>query len=364
MLLQADAQIELPAPARLVHWGVIVEGVVEQTESGTGGRGRRVLRRAVPIVFYVALAGFLFLYVRSVDWGQLAGVEWNWWWVAVATVISLGFRYWGVGIWFFLLRRLGAENLRGSGVTLTHVYAKSWMGRYIPGAATWIIGKVYFASQHGVSKARLGVSGLLEGALQIAATLALALVLLLIDPRTHALDPWIIVLMIAAFVVCVICLVPRVFVALIGFALRILRRRPLEDDVKPALGTVVVGAGLYVLGAVISGTGYYFISLAVYPSLRVQDAAFVIGAASMASAISMLAVFAPGGLGVREGVQGLLLALVMPGPVALVVVVVTRIWSLAVDALFLLTTAVPTWFGRGKRAAVTTSPTNADATKA
>lgn len=193
---------------------------------------KKVLRRAAPIVFYVLLALFLFLYVRSVDWGQLAGIRWNWWWVAVATAISLGFRYWGVGIWFFLLRRLGATGLQGSGVALTFVYAKSWMGRYIPGAATWIIGKVYFASKHGVSRARLGVSGLLEGALQIAATLALALVLLLIDPRTHELDPWIIVLMVIAFVGCVVCLVPKVFVFLISTALRILRRPPLDADRK------------------------------------------------------------------------------------------------------------------------------------
>lgn len=310
---------------------------------------KRVLRRAVPIVFYVLLAVFLFLYVRSVDWGQLAGIRWNWWWVAVATVISLGFRYWGVGIWFFLLRRLGATGLRGSGVALTFVYAKSWMGRYIPGAATWIIGKVYFASKHGVSRARLGVSGLLEGALQIAATLALALVLLLVDPRTHALDPWIIALMVIAFVGCVVCLVPKVFVFLVSTALRILRRPPLDADVAPSLGTVLGGAGLYVAGAVLSGSAYYFITLAVYPSLRPADAAFVIGAASMASAISMLAVFAPGGLGVREGVQALLLGLVMPGPIALVVVVVTRVWSLAVDGLFLLAAAVPTWFSRRGR---------------
>lgn len=329
---------------------------MEQTGAGRRARAKRILTRAVPIVFYVALAVFVFLYVRSVDWAQLAGVEWNWWWVALATAISLGFRYWGVGIWFFLLRRLGARDLRGSGTTLTFVYAKSWMGRYIPGAATWIVGKVYFASRHGVSKARLGVSGLLEGALQIAATLALALVLLLVDPRTHSLDVWLVVLMVVAFVGCVVCLVPRVFFGLIQLALRILRRRPLDDDVRPALGTVVVGAGLYVLGAVISGTAYYFIALAVYPALRVQDAAFVIGAASMASAISMLAVFAPGGLGVREGVQGLLLAIVMPGPVALVVVVVTRIWSLAVDALFLLTAAIPTWFGSGRRKVVAVGP--------
>ena len=34
--------------------------------------------------------------------------------------------------------------------------------------------------------------------------------------------------------------------------------------------------------------------------------------------------------------------------VALVVVVVTRVWSLAVDGLFLLCAAAPTWFRRNR----------------
>lgn len=331
----------------------VTETADDARQDEDSGRRRlvRLARRFVPIVFYVLLAVFLGEYVLHVDWASLARLRVNWWWVAVATVTSLAFRYWGVGIWFFLLRRLGAQGLRENTVTLTYVYAKSWLGRYIPGAATWIVGKVYFASRHGVSRSRLGVSGLLEGALQITATLALALALLLVDPRTHGVDGWLIALMVTAFVGCVVCLVPRVFRALVGFALRLLRRPAPAADVFPDLRTVASAAGLYVVGAVISGSAYFFIAIAVYPSIRFSDAPFVVGAASMASAISMLAVFAPGGLGVREGIQALLLSIILPGPVALVIVVVTRVWSLAVDGLFFVTAGVPEWVRPSRPAA-------------
>lgn len=308
-------------------------------------------RKAIPIAFYVLLVIFLGVYISRVDWAQLAGIKVNWLYAIIATVISLGFRYWGVQIWFFILRRLGATGLKGSYGTLTYVYAKSWMGRYIPGAATWIIGKVYFASRHGVSKARLGVSGLLEGALQIVSTLALALIILLLDHRASTLDPWFIALMVAAFVACIVCLIPQVFGFLIGLALKVFRRKPLDPSNLPDLKTTLSAAGLYMIGSILSGVAYFFIASAVYPSIKWSDAAFVVGAASLASAVSMLAVFAPGGLGVREGIQALLLSVIMPSPIALVIVVVTRLWSVAVDGLFYVTAAAPLWF-RGKKVEV------------
>ena len=301
-------------------------------------RTKKILGRAIPIAFYVLLAVFLVLYIRGIDWNQLGKAHFNVGFLLIATVLSLGFRYWGVGIWFFLLRRLGAGSLRGKYVQLSYVYAKSWLGRYIPGAATWIVGKVYFASKLGISRARLGVSGLLEGALQIAATLAIGLLLVLVDPRTNALPIGYRVGIIVAFVLCVIALIPPVFERIVNVALRIIRRPPLDKELFPSAATMLASAGLYVGGAIIAGVSYYFISASIYPGIKPVDILFVVGVTSLASAASMLAIFSPGGLGVREIILGVLLSVVMPGEIAALVVVVTRVWSIAVDALFFAVT--------------------------
>jgi len=50
--------------------------------------------------------------------------------------------------------------------------------------------------------------------------------------------------------------------------------------------------------------------------------------------LSMLAVFAPAGLGVREGIQLTMLLLVMSPEQALVATVLMRVWSIVTDALF------------------------------
>lgn len=308
-------------------------------------RRRRWLRRAVPILFYALLLAFLAVAVLSIDWTALRGLTLSWWPLIAATVLSLLFRYLGVFIWLRLLHRLGGTGLRGHYIELTYIYAKSWLGRYIPGAATWILGKVYFAGRHGVPRSKLAVSGVLEGALQIMATLVVGIALVMLDSRAAALAPWVRWAMVAALAAGVIALVPPVFHRLLALAFRVLRRGQPDPSLFPGWAAMLEATAMYVGGALITGTSYYLVAVSVYPQLPLTDALFVIGAASLSSAVSMLAVFAPGGLGVREGTLGLLLAVVMPGAVALVLVIVLRLWSIVVDLLFFALA----WASRGRR---------------
>ncbi|MDQ3065383.1 MAG: hypothetical protein M3Q36_03890, partial [bacterium] len=66
----------------------------------------------------------------------------------------------------------------------------------------------------------------------------------------------------------------------------------------------------------------------------INDALFIMGVGNIAGAISMLAIFAPSGLGVREGVQLTLLSLIMPTELALLVTITTRLWGVAMDVIF------------------------------
>jgi uncharacterized membrane protein YbhN (UPF0104 family) len=317
----------------------------DQQPSEVKRRGRTWLRRAIPIVFYAVLGVFLVVALVTIDWGALQGLSLSWWPLIAATVLSILFRYLGVFIWLRLLYRLGGRGLRGHYIELTYIYAKSWLGRYVPGAATWILGKVYFAGRHGVPRSKLAVSGVLEGALQIVATLIVGIALVMLDARAAALAPWVRWAMVAALVAGVIALIPPVFHRLLSLAFRVLRRGAPDASLYPGWGAMLEATALYVGGALITGASYYLVAVAVYPDLPISDALFVIGAASLSSAVSMLAVFAPGGLGVREGTLGLLLAVVMPGAVALVLVIVLRLWSIVVDLLFYAIA----WLSRGRR---------------
>lgn len=292
------------------------------------------LRKAIPFVLYALLIAFVIVAIATIDWSQLEGLSISWWPLIAATVLSLLFRYLGVFIWLRLLHRLGGRGLRGHYRELTYIYAKSWLGRYVPGAATWILGKVYFAGRHGVPRSKLAVSGVLEGALQIVATLVVGVALVMLDARAASIQPWLRWTMIAALVFGLIALIPAVFHRLLKLAFKVLRRGTPDDELFLHWAGMLEAASLYVAGALITGASYYLVAISVYPDIPISDSLYVIGSASLASAISMLAVFAPGGLGVREGTLGLLLAAVMPGAIAVVVVIVLRVWSIAVDLLF------------------------------
>src|SRR5690606_3920237 len=134
----------------------------------------RLVKKLLPSLFYISIVVFLFLYLRSIDFSKLKGIEVAWQYLLLSGVFMLIARYIGVFVWMNILKNLGAKNLKESTPQLTYVYAKSWLGRYIPGTAPWILGKIYFASKLGVSKNKLAVSSLLEGALQIVVVIALS----------------------------------------------------------------------------------------------------------------------------------------------------------------------------------------------
>src|SRR5690606_14053307 len=117
---------------------------------------KSLIKKLVPIVFYGLLVVFLGLYLQSIDYSRLGEAKFHTGYFVIASILALGFRYWGAYIWTVLLRSLGAKSVRMD-LTLTYVYAKSWLGRYIPGTAPWISGKIYFAARQGISKNKLAV---------------------------------------------------------------------------------------------------------------------------------------------------------------------------------------------------------------
>lgn len=302
---------------------------------------KRWALKLFPVVFYALLAVFAVRFMQTLDWTKLEGVSVSWPYVAIATLLALAFRYWGAYIWTVLLRSLGATNVAFTR-DLIYVYAKSWLGRYIPGTAPWILGKIYFASQKGISKNKLAVSSLLEGLLQIVVTLALAILILLLDARASVIiDTPMQVLMLLALVGCVIVLVPPVFNTAIQIVYRLFKKKPFDSAHAASSRSILTGSALYTVATVIGGLSFFFIAKAVYPELSYSETLFVLGVSNLASAVSMLAIFAPSGIGVREAIQVALLAIIMPAEIALVIAIVTRLWGIIVDVLFFLFSLLP-----------------------
>jgi uncharacterized membrane protein YbhN (UPF0104 family) len=74
---------------------------------------------------------------------------------------------------------------------------------------------------------------------------------------------------------------------------------------------------------------YLFID-SVYP-VAPQYILFLTGALAASTMLGLMAIFAPSGLGVREGALVYLLSFVMAAPVAVIISILTRIWMTLIE---------------------------------
>lgn len=290
-------------------------------------------KSSIPYIFYTLLLIFLVLYIQNIDFKTLHNLEVDWLLVLVATFFGIITRYWGAYIWLVILKGLGAKKLKNKS-ELVYIYAKSWLGRYIPGTAPWILGKIYFASRQGISKNKLAVSSMLEGAIQVTVVMVLGFVLLIFDSRLDILDSSLKVVMAIIIVVSIVALIPAIFNRIMATFYKIVRKKQFAKEHYADKEIITKGAGLYVIGAFLNGISFFYISKSIFPDLDFSNMLFLIGAMSLAGAASMLAFFAPSGIGVREGILLVLLSIIMPAEYALVITVFTRLWSIIVDLMF------------------------------
>lgn len=291
------------------------------------------LKSSIPYIFYTLLLIFLVLYIQNIDFQSLRNLKINWSLVLLATLFGIVTRYWGAYIWLVILKGLGAKKLNNK-AELIYIYAKSWLARYIPGTAPWILGKIYFASKQGISKNKLAVSSMLEGAIQVTVVMVLGFILLIFDSRLDILDDSLKALMVIVIAVSMVALVPAIFNRIMAAFYKIVRKKQFAKEHYANKEIIAKGASLYVIGAILNGISFFYISKSIFPDLDFSNMLFLIGAMSLAGAASMLAFFAPSGLGVREGILLVLLGLIMPAEYALVITVFTRLWSILVDLIF------------------------------
>jgi len=295
---------------------------------------RSTLSRIITPLFYGIVIVFLVYYLTSLDIDELRNINFLIWAMLVSVAFGLLTRYWGAFIWFFILRSLGASNLHENRIRLVYVYAKSWLGRYVPGTAPWILGKIYFASKLGISKNKLAISSVLEAGLQIVVTLALSLMVLLLDSRFSVIPSSARVLMTAALFVCIIAMVPTVFNTIVGHAYKLIKKKSLSIEDKIDGSMALRGMALYAIGAIINGLSLFFIAKGVYPSLPYESMLYIISVGNLAGVLGMMAVFVPSGIGVREGIQLVLLSAIMSTEIALIITIATRLHGVLIDVAF------------------------------
>lgn len=293
--------------------------------SPTEGRhGLRWAERIAAVVVILFLAWYLFR-----NWSELSSHPWtiDWLRLALATLCVLVAYSAFVLCWRRILSRLGG---RLSAVDAHRIWYIGNLGRYVPGKLLQLAGTAYLARAKGVSPVLSVSASLASQVFVLAAGLVVAAATL---PELGASVAGLALLWPIGLGVAVLLLL---FVLTPGldlayrFALRLLRRSAYHEAIPAKERLVLLVANLAAWAAF--GTGFWLFVRAVAP-IEGDTLVPMIGICAAGYVGGYLAVFVPGGLGVREGLYALLLAAYVPASMAVAIAVFCRLWLTACELL-------------------------------
>ncbi|GBF38919.1 lysylphosphatidylglycerol synthase domain-containing protein [Leptospira johnsonii] len=301
----------------------------------------------VSIVLYVLIFSFLAFYFRKIEWSRFYDIEFNWLYILLSVPISLLIRFISPLAWVFLIKSFGQKI--NSYLQLNYVYAKSWLGRYIPGSVLWIAGKVYFATEQGISKKVLLLTSFLEAAVQVFTGAVVALLFIVASDRLPFLQSQVRYVLLLILIGFAVFLYPGVFNFIFRKAYKIYKKEELDESIRFRWSTLLQVGIIFSLIHAVSGIPFFFILKTVYPALEYTELIYVSGVTTLAGVIGIVVIFVPSGLGVRDGIQLVLLSKILPDEIVIVSVILLRLWSIVLDfAFWLISYVLKTFFDRPK----------------
>jgi hypothetical protein len=289
-------------------------------------------RRWLPWVERIAglvVVAFLALYLAR-NWSEVAVHPWriDWLRLGLATVCVLAAYSGFVLTWRRILGHLGGRlSVRDA----HRIWYLGNLGRYVPGKVLQLAGTAYLARAKGVSPVLTVSASLTAQVFVLVAGLLIAAATL---PEVGAATTtdlsvlWTVGLAVAALLV-VIVLSP-ILDTIYRFALRLIGKSEYHASIPVGERIVLLAVSLFAWGAL--GTGFWLFVGAVAP-LEADAVIPMIGISAAGYVGGYLAVFVPGGLGVREGLYALLLAAYVPPPMAVAIAILCRLWLTACELL-------------------------------
>lgn len=274
---------------------------------------------------------------------QLRGSELTlrWGWLVASFLVSLLYLLLRGLVWHDMTRRNGvAIPLPRALISWNY----SILGKYLPGKVFLLLGRLVEYDRYGRSKAKVTFTFFQETVTSLlSSVVTILLALLTADlPYVRGYRG----LLIGVILVVAVGMHPRVMQAVLDPVLRLLRRPAVRLELGYA--DVLRFTVEQTLAWFVFGVAFYLFINALY-GVDVRLILYLAAAISFASMIGILALFAPSGLGVREGILALLLADVMPAPAAALIALSSRLWVTASEGLAIATAAILAGRGRSPR---------------
>ena len=207
-----------------------------------------------------------------------------------------------LGIWVVLS---GSFGIRTSVLQAGEAWFLSCLGKYVPGKVALLL--VRMDAYQGHSRRKIAVATGVEHVATIAAACILSLGALLFTPT--GLPAYVRWAAAGCALALLVLLWPPLLKRLVNFGFRLIRREPLDE--MPSYFLILKCVGAYVLTGLLGGFGMFLVLNAFAP-VSVKYYLAVTSCYYVSAIIGLLALFAPAGIGVREGVLFFVLSEFIP----------------------------------------------------
>lgn len=285
-----------------------------------GGQGKKKpWMKIIKYAFLILVAIFLVRYFyKNADSYRNLDVHLDWAVFAGAVGFYFLYKITLASLWHYMTK------LNGCGIGYFRAitaYLYSILGKYIPGKVFMLLARIPAYEEEGASIGKVTICFFLENICTLLGAAFLFLVSLLFFPNDLLTDyKWAAVVLVIAFFVCIN---PKI----INFFLRIMEKLIRKKDlvIPITYAQMIKVVALFIGNWLIVGIGFYMLTLSIYP-VPISEMLYTAGIFGLSCIIGILAIFAPSGLGVREGILVLGLGLIMPQEYAVIISLISRLW--------------------------------------
>ena len=289
-------------------------------------RARRLLILAVKVVLLAAVLWYvgraLANAIGQVDW---TGVRFRPTWIlggAALVFVSVCF---AAAVCRGLYKGLGVKLGRRQSFSL---FTAPMMGVYLPGRFLSIAGHAAIARSFGAPLAVGSVAVLIVLGLGVVAALLVGLAFMLAGPVETITWGILMSAIGATAVLTLIVLHPKLYVGILNRCLRLLKRPTISATLsRRTMAALLLGMCMFIL---LYAAGFVGMVLGVV-DLPASTLPALAGSICIANTIGLLAIFAPGGIGVREGVLLVTLQPMLDAGTAALVIVLLRLLQVVAD---------------------------------
>jgi len=200
------------------------------------------------------------------------------------------------------------------------VYAR--LGKYIPGKIWNFAGRIYLGSYYNTSKKALMISSLLQTAVLVISgiILGVSVISLLLNPSYNFLY-----LLIFPVIGLIALLNPKYFYKIINLIIKKIGRKPITESYYLNKQQLLFLYLQTLLIQILNGTAVFFM-IRSFVEAPGNIWLGIVGITVFSNISGVLAVFSPGGIGVREGVLAFLLKFYYPISLAVLISLLARLW--------------------------------------